>query len=415
MPHRPLNYGRQCVDEDDVAAVVRVLESDFLTQGPTVERFEDAIAERVGVKHAVAFANATAALHGAAAACEIGPGDVGVTQAITFCASANMFLYCGGEAAFCDVDEQTLNCDPASLAATIERIEADGRKVKAVTPVHMGGLSVKEREIRDAAGSRLVIEDASHALGATYEDGKPIGSCAHADIAVFSFHPVKPITTGEGGIATTNDPALAKRLRMFRNHGIEKAAASFQAAQGDEADGDGPWYYEQQTLGYNYRLSDLHAALGLSQLGKLDDFTARRRHLAERYDAAFAGSEAVRPLQADPSWRARSAHHLYTVAVNFETSGTDRRAVMNTLRASGIGTQVHYIPVYRHPYYRARYGLRFEDFPQAERYYASALTLPLHPGMAEEDVDRVVTALSDALAADNRDRQIGGKPQPAGV
>ena len=415
MSRQPLNYGRQCVGEDDVAAVVQVLNSDFLTQGPTVERFEDAIAERVGARHAVAFANATAALHGAAAACGIGPGDVGVTQAVTFCASANMFLYCGGEAAFCDVEENTLNCDPASLAATIERIEGEGRKVKAVTPVHMGGLSVREREIRDAAGERLLIEDASHALGAAYEDGRPIGSCAHSDIAVFSFHPVKPITAGEGGIATTNDPTLAKRLRMFRNHGIEKAASCFQAAQEGAAGGDAPWYYEQQTLGYNYRLSDLHAALGLSQLGKLDGFIARRRRLAQRYDAAFANSDAVGPLQAEPSWRARSAHHLYTVAVNFETAGTDRRTVMNSLRAGGIGTQVHYIPVYRHPYYRGRYGVRFEDFPQAERYYASALTLPLHPGMEDEDVDRVVTALSDALARDNRDRRIDGRSRSAGV
>lgn len=395
MPGRPLNYGRQSIDDDDISAVIDVLKSDFLTQGPTAERFENAIAERVGAKHAVAFANATAALHGAAYAVGIGPGDVGVTQAITFCASANMFLYCGGDAAFCDIDADTLNCDPNSLADAIESIEAQGRPVKAIAPVHMGGLSAGAPEIKKIAGHRPVIEDASHALGATYEDGNPIGSCAHSDITVFSFHPVKPITTGEGGIATTNDPVLAKRMQMLRNHGIEKAADAFQSATDD--DSAAPWYYEQQTLGYNYRLSDLHAALGLSQLAKLERFIGRRRHLAALYDKAFAADDIVSPLQAEPVWRARSAHHIYPVAIEFEKTGTTRQAVMNALRKDGIGTQVHYIPVYRHPYYRARYGENFTGCPNAEHYYATALTLPLFPDMNDSDVDRVVTAIRKAL------------------
>lgn len=396
MPRRPLNYGRQSIDDDDISAVVDVLKSDFLTQGPTVERFERAIADRVGARHAIAFANATAALHGAASAVGIGPGDVGVTQAITFCASANMFLYCGGDAAFCDIDAETLNCDPASLADTIESMEAQGRPVKAIAPVHMGGLSAGALEIKKIAEHRPVIEDASHALGATYEDGSPIGSCAHSDITVFSFHPVKPITTGEGGIATTNDPALAKKMQMLRNHGIEKAAGDFQAPATDD-DTAGPWYYEQQTLGYNYRLSDLHAALGLSQLGKLESFITRRRHLAGLYDEALASDAIVSPLQAEPAWRSRSAHHICPVAIDFEKAGTTRRAVMDALRKDGIGTQVHYIPVYRHPYYRARYGENFAGCPNAEHYYATALTLPLFPDMDDSDVDRVVVALRKAL------------------
>jgi dTDP-4-amino-4,6-dideoxygalactose transaminase len=305
-----------------------------------------------------------------------------------------MFRYCGGEVAFCDVDPETVGCDPASLAATIAREERAGRRVKAVVPVHMGGLSVDAKAIRAAAGSRYVIEDASHALGADDDEGIPVGRCTYADISVFSFHPVKPITSGEGGVAATNDDALADRLRLFRNHGIEKRAERLRCAADEEAsDGVGPWYYEQQELGYNYRMSDLHAALGLSQMGKLDAFIRRRRALAQRYDAALRGFNRVAPLQADAGWRARSSHHLYLVSIDFAAAGITRRDAMQALQADGVWTQVHYIPVYRQPYYRARYGLRFADFPNAERYYANALTLPLHPGMSDEDVDHVVASL----------------------
>lgn len=403
MAPRPLHYGRQLVDEDDIAAVVEVLKSDFLTQGPVVERFERAIAKRVGAAHVVAFANATAALHGAASVCGVGPGDVGITQAITFCASANVFHYCGGGVAFCDIDPDTVGCDPRSLAATIDREESAGRRVKAVVPVHMGGLSTNGKAIREVAGSRFIIEDASHALGASDDDGQPVGCCAYADISVFSFHPVKPVTSGEGGVAATNDAALAERLRRFRNHGIEKTADHFRFAEAEDGTTDvGPWYYEQQELGYNYRLSDLHAALGLSQMGKLDTFVRRRRELAARYDAAFQEFNQVTPLQADMAWRERSSHHLYLVAIDFSAVGISRCDVMRALQADGIWTQVHYIPVYRHPYYRARYDLSFADFPNAERYYANALTLPLHPGMTEEDVDHVVAALRRAVGSSSK-------------
>jgi perosamine synthetase len=363
-----------------------------------VEQFERAIAERVGAAHVVAFANATAALHGAASACGVGPGDVGVTQAITFCASANMFRYCGGDVAFCDIYPDTVGCDPRSLAMTIEREEAAGRRVKAVVPVHMGGLSTNAKAIREAAGSRFIIEDASHALGASDDEGRPVGSCAHADISVFSFHPVKPITSGEGGVAATNDASLADRLRLFRNHGIEKRPDRFTGIEArDGTVAIGPWYYEQQELGYNYRLSDLHAALGLSQLAKLDTFIQWRRELAARYDVAFATFSDVRPLQAESAWRARSSHHLYLVMIDFAALGISRRDVMGALQADGVWTQVHYIPVYRQPYYQTRNGLRLADFPNAERYYGNALTLPLHPGMTNDDVDYVVASLRRAI------------------
>jgi len=398
MARRPLHYGRQVVDSEDIAAVVEVLKSDFLTQGPVVARFEHAVADRVGAAHAVAFANATGALHASANACGIGPGDVGITQAITFCASANVFRHCGGEVAFCDIDGDSIGCDPKALATVIAREESAGRQVKAVMPVHMGGLSANSKAIREVAGSRFIIEDASHALGAADENGRPVGCCDHADISVFSFHPVKPITSGEGGIATTNDAALAERLRLFRNHGIEKEADNFRFAETEDAAGDvGPWYYEQQQLGYNYRLSDVHAALGLSQMGKLNAFVQRRRALAARYDSAFRDCVQIASLQANAAWRKQSSHHLYLVAIDFEAIAISRREVMRALQAEEIWTQVHYIPVYRHPYYRDRYDLCFDDFPVAERYYANTLTLPLHPGMTDADVDHVVAALGRAL------------------
>jgi len=398
MVRRPLHYGCQVVDGDDIAAVINVLKSDFLTQGPVVGGFERAVAERVGAAHAVAFSNATGALHAAANACGIAPGDVGVTQAITFCASANIFRYCGGEVAFCDIEPDTIGCDPKALATAIAREESAGRQVKAVVPVHMGGLSVNGKAIREVSGSRFIIEDASHALGATDENGRPVGCCDYADISVFSFHPVKPITSGEGGIATTNDAALADRLRLFRNHGIEKSANNFRFSEVEDGTRDvGPWYYEQQQLGYNYRLSDVHAALGLSQMGKLDTFVQRRRELAARYDNAFRELAQITPLQANAAWRKQSSHHLYLVAIDFAAIGISRPAVMQALQAEEVWTQVHYIPVYRHPYYRERYDLCFADFPNAEHYYANTLTLPLHPGMADEDVDHVVAALGRAL------------------
>jgi dTDP-4-amino-4,6-dideoxygalactose transaminase len=244
-------------------------------------------------------------------------------------------------------------------------------------------------EIRKAAGGRFVVEDASHAFGAVEEGGEATGACAHSDIAVFSFHPVKPVTTGEGGVAATNDGALARRLRAARNHGIERDAAEFVAAGPD----DGAWYYEQQDLGFNYRLSELHAALGLSQLGKLPRFAERRRALAAEYDRMLAGQAHIRPLQSQPDFRRRSAHHLYLVEIDFQAIGTTRAAFMTALQAEGIWTQVHYIPVYRHPYYRRRLGEDFSAFANAEAYYARALTLPLHPGMSESDVARVTGAI----------------------
>lgn len=374
-----LNYGRHSVDQQDIDAVVSVLRSDFLTQGPAVPRFEDAVKELVGAKHAIAFANGTAALHGAAWAAGAKAGDIGITQAITFCATANALRYCGADVAFADIDFTSVNMSPAALTETIGMLRQRGHEPKIVMPVHMGGLSVDAAGLRAAAGDAIVIEDAAHSIGGSYDDGRPVGSGAHADISIFSFHPVKPITTAEGGIAVTNDATLAARMLRLRNHGIERDSALLQNGE------TGPWYYEQQDLGYNYRLSDIHAALGASQLTRLAAFTARRRALAAHYDAAFQNLPAIMPLQSNPDWRGRSAHHLYLVHIDYEALSVTRAEFMHRLKQQGIGTQVHYIPVYEHPYYVANPPVLVPDLPQTQRYYRGALSLPFFPAMTDDD------------------------------
>ncbi|MEQ8390872.1 MAG: UDP-4-amino-4,6-dideoxy-N-acetyl-beta-L-altrosamine transaminase [Thalassospira sp.] len=396
MSQKRLNYGRHSVHEAEIQAVVRVLTSDFLTQGPMVEKFEQEVCRLTGAKHAVAFSSGTAALHGAAWAAGVSAGDVGVTQAITFCASANMFRYCGANVAFTDIDDDTLNMCPDSLEETLSSVENLGSIVKVVVPVHMAGVSCRADEIRKVASKQIVIEDASHSFGATYEDGQMIGCGAYSDITVFSFHPVKPITTGEGGIAVTNDSEFASRLRLMRSHGIERSAGLFLNPIEDQGgDLPGSWYYEQQCLGYNYRMSDIHAALGLAQLDRLTSFAKKRKDLALAYDVAFEAHPFVKPLQALKDLRVRSANHLYAIMVDFDQIGMDRVAVMENLKGKGIWTQVHYIPVYRHPYYKQLYpNLQMTDFSRSERYYSHALTLPLFPEMDNKDVCRVVDALS---------------------
>lgn len=388
--NRFLGYGRQVVEEDDIAAVVAVLRGDYLTQGPSVERFEAALAERVGARHAVAMSSATAALHVAGLAAGMGAGDWGLTSTLTFVASANASLYCGGEAMLADVDPGHLGLTAAGVRAALAARPA----VKTVTPVHFGGLAAEPAEIHAAAAGRVVIEDASHSLGGSYADGRPVGCCAHSDMAVFSFHPVKPITTGEGGAVVTNDDELARRLRLLRNHGIERDPARFvdreAAFDGDQAR---PWYYEQQALGFNYRMTDLQAALGLSQLAKLERFRNRRHAIALHYDAAFAGLPAIRLPQSDPADRARSGHHLYVVEIDFAAIGLDRAAFMARLRTARVGSQVHYIPVHRQPWHRDRYRHDRAAFPVAEAYYRRCLSLPLHPGLTDDDVEHVVATV----------------------
>jgi perosamine synthetase len=390
LTDRFLNYGRQKIDADDIDAVVQVLNGDFLTQGPTVERFELALAEKVGAKYAVAVSSGTAALHIACMAAGMSPNDIGITSTLTFVASANAFLYCGGSVQLTDIDADTLNMSPELLRAHIE----SDPSIKAVIPVHFGGLVAGSVEIRKAVGNRIVIEDASHSLGGYYEDGKPVGSCAHSDMTIFSFHPVKPITTGEGGAVTTNDEKLYRKLKAFSNHGIERSEENFSnQALAFENGKKNKWYYEQQELGFNYRLSDIHAVLGLSQLNKLDVFIDRRRKIALTYDEAFSDIRFIHRPQSRPEYRERSAHHLYIVEIDFQELGISRGQFLDQLLAFNVGAQVHYIPVHRQPYHQNHGQFQASDFPVAESYFSKCLSLPLHAGMDDSEIDRVINAI----------------------
>ncbi|MDP2431757.1 MAG: UDP-4-amino-4,6-dideoxy-N-acetyl-beta-L-altrosamine transaminase [Pseudomonadota bacterium] len=381
-------YGRQDIRDEDVAAVEAVLRSDWLTQGPIVPRFEEAVAARCGAGHAVAVNSATSALHLACLALDLKPGDTLWTTPNTFVASANCGRYCGASVDFVDIEQNSLNLDPAALTAKLERAEKAGALPKIVVAVDFAGLSCEMAAIRalaDRYGFR-VIEDASHAIGGRYQ-GEAIGNCRHADITVFSFHPVKIITTGEGGMALCNDAELAERMARLRSHGIQRDVTT-QAAEG-------PWYYEQTELGFNYRMTDMQAALGLSQLARLDDYVAARRRLADRYDRLLAGLPLQTPRR---DAAAESVWHLYVIRLDDAVlARPGRRAVFEHLRAAGIGVNVHYIPVHLQPDYR-RLGFAPGYFPVAEDYYARAITLPLYPGLSDAEQDRVVAELKEALA-----------------
>jgi UDP-4-amino-4,6-dideoxy-N-acetyl-beta-L-altrosamine transaminase len=386
-------YGKHYLDESDIQAVVNVLRSGALTQGPAVDRFEQAIAQYVGAKYAVAVASGTAGLHLAAVAAGAGPGRTLVTSPITFVASSNASLYAGGDVAFCDVDEGTVNMSPEALRGVLARTP----QAKVIMPVHFAGLPCAMKEIRqlaDQAGA-AVVEDAAHALGATYEDGSRVGCCAHSLCTVLSFHPVKAIAAGEGGMITTNDEPTYRRLLRLRSHGINKLDDEFQRP--DQAFTDGvrnPWYYEMQELGYHFRITDIQCELALSQYRKLDRFLARRRELVQAYDRAFAGMKHLRPAQA--TGRDRSGHHIYVVRIDFKAAGTTRAQLMNSLRGRDIGTQVHYIPVPAQPHYR-KLGFRPQDYPQAQAYYESALTIPLYYGLSDQQQRHVVATLQELV------------------
>ncbi len=386
MPEALLPYGRQTIEDDDIAAVAEALRSDFLTTGPRVEAFESAFAARVGARHAVACANGTAALHLAMLALKIGPGDVCIAPSITFLATANCARYVGAEVVFADVDPHSGLMTPASLKAALDRLE--GRRLGAVLPVHLRG-DVAElpalQALAEAAGGTLV-EDAPHALGSTMRFAgvaETVGDVRHSAMATFSFHPVKTIATGEGGMVVTNDAALAERLRILRSHGMVRPA------------GAEPWWYEMAEPGYNYRLPDVLCALGLSQLAKLDRFADRRRALSARYRAGLSALAPTVEIATSPPW-SEPVLHLMTVLIDFRGLGRERLTVVEALRARGVGTQVHYIPVHRQPYYRDRYG--DHDLPGADAWYDRCLSLPLYPSMAEADVDRVVEALGAILS-----------------
>lgn len=377
-------YGRQDITPQDIDAVVETLRSDFLTQGPAVPQFERTVADHVGATHGVAVNSATSALHIACLALGLGPGDWLWTSPVTFVASANCALYCGARVDFVDIDPATCNMSVAALERKLEAAQREDRLPKIVVPVHLCGQSCDMAGIADLSrryGFRI-IEDASHAIGGSYRNGK-VGDGRYADVTVFSFHPVKIVTTGEGGMAMTNDPALAAQMGLLRSHGITRETALMRR------DPDGPWAYDQIELGYNYRITDLQAALGISQMGRIDAYVDRRRALAARYDMRLAGLPLATIAQLTD---AVSAFHLYPVRVD---AGI-RRRVFEDLRAAGIGVNVHYIPVHLQPWYRAM-GFEPGDFPEAERYYAEAISLPLYPTMTEAQQDEVVAALRKAL------------------
>lgn len=378
-------YGRQQITPADLDAVAQVLQSDFLTQGPTVPRFEAAVAAQAGAAHAVAVNSATSALHIACAALDLGPGDRLWTVPNTFVASANCALYCGATVDFVDIDPLRWTMCPEALAEKLEAAAAAGALPKVIVPVHLCGQSADMAAIGALArrhGVR-VIEDASHSIGASH-DGAPVGACTQSDICVFSFHPVKIVTTGEGGMALTNDPGLAARMARLRSHGITRDPAEMTHPP------DGPWYYQQIELGWNYRMTDIAAALGLSQIGRLGALVDQRNALAERYDRLLDGLPLQRPARIPGS---RSSFHLYVVRLH---DTARHRAVFEGMRAAGIGVNLHYIPVHLQPFYR-QFGFKPGDFPQSEAYYASAISLPIFPDLSEADQDRVVAALRDLL------------------
>jgi perosamine synthetase len=387
-------YGRHHIDDEDVQAVADVLRSGLLTQGPAVEAFEQAIAKYVGAKYAVAVASGTAALHLAAIVAGVGPSKALVTSPITFVASANAALYVRGKPLFADIDPATINMSPRHFEDVLRR----NPDIGAVVPVHYAGLPCDMPAIQAAADAvgAVVIEDAAHALGAQYPDGKRVGCCAHSRMTVFSFHPVKAIAAGEGGMITTNDEPTYRRLLRLRSHGINKLDDPLQCPEQATTDGlINPWYYEMQEIGFHYRISDIQCGLALSQFTKLEKFLARRRLLAARYDEAFTGMRACRPAQT--LGRDRSGHHLYPLRIDFAALGVSRAQIMLALREQNIITQVHYLPVPAHPCYR-RLGLEPASYPNAAEYYRQALTIPLFYDLTDEQQEYIITTLKSLLA-----------------
>jgi UDP-4-amino-4,6-dideoxy-N-acetyl-beta-L-altrosamine transaminase len=381
-------YGRQDITQQDIDAVVAVLQSDYLTQGPCVPAFEAAVARHVGAAHAVAVNSATSALHIACLALGLGPGDWLWTTPITFVASANCGLYCGARVDFVDIDPRTYNLCPLALERKLIAAQAAGRLPKVLVAVHLCGQPCDVAAIH-ALGQRFgfqIIEDASHAIGGKYQ-GEFIGNCRYSDITVFSFHPVKIVTTAEGGIAVTNDARLAEKMALSRSHGITRDPGQMTHPA------DGPWYYQQIDLGFNYRMTELQAALGVSQMERLDQYVARRHQLAARYDSLFAALPVTRPWQHPDSY---SGLHLYVIRLQLEQISKTHLQVFESLRQQGIGVHLHYIPVHLQPYYQAM-GFKAGDYPEAERYYAEAISLPMFQTMTLAQQDEVSVALSNAL------------------
>ena len=381
-------YGRQDVTQADIDAVIEVLKSDFLTQGPVLPKFEGTLCSKVGSRYATAMNSATSALHLSCLALGLEKGGLLWTSPISFVASANCGLYCGAEVDFVDVDPRTYNMSVESLTEKLELAESRSTLPDVVVPVHMCGQSCEMGEIKKLSGrfGFKVIEDASHAVGAKYKN-EAVGNCKNSDITVFSFHPVKIITSAEGGMALTNDESLMEKMSLLRSHGITRNPSEMTHEP------DGPWYYQQTDLGYNYRMTDVQAALGLSQVSRLDEYVKRRNVLAERYDGLLAGFPLDTPWQHPDCY---SSYHLYVIRLNLDAMGASHREVFEFMRKEGIGVNLHYIPIYTQPWYRNRTSIH-GPFPEAEKYYREAITLPLFPKMTFEQQDAVIDALSRAV------------------
>ncbi|GLS03842.1 UDP-4-amino-4,6-dideoxy-N-acetyl-beta-L-altrosami ne transaminase [Chitiniphilus shinanonensis] len=373
-------YGRQWLDQDDERAVLDTLRSDYLTQGPRIAEFEQALCDYTGARYCVVVASGTAALHLAVAALELPAGSEGITSTNTFTATANSMAYCGVKPVFADIDPVSYNIDPASIAARITPA------TRLLSPVHFAGQPAEMEAIAALAREHglKVIEDAAHAIGSRYRDGSPVGNCRHSDATIFSFHPVKTLTTGEGGAVMTNDETLYRRMLLLRTHGITKEPALLTQQPG-------PWYYEMHALGWHYRMTDMQAALGVSQLKKLDRFAARRREIVARYNTLLAGLPWLgTPVEADG---VSSCFHLYVPRIDFAALGLTRAQAMQRLLDLGVGSQVHYIPVHTQPWYRETYGYGPGDCPVAEAYYEQCLSLPLYPALTDDEVATVAAAV----------------------
>jgi len=385
-----IRYGQQDITQDDIDAVIGVLKSVNLTQGPNIPAFEQAVLAETGAGHAVAVNSATSALHIACLALDLGPGDWLWTTPNTFVASANCALYCGARVDFVDIDPRTWNLCPERLEEKLIQAEKDGRLPKIVVPVHLTGQPCNMAKIH-ALGQKYgfrIIEDASHAIGGRYK-GEPIGNCRYSDITVFSFHPVKIITTAEGGMALTNDDGLATRLGLLRSHGITRDADLMTKEM------EGPWYYQQVDLGYNYRMTDMQAVLGVSQMTRLHRYVTRRHEIAERYNRLLADLPVTLPWQHPDSY---SAWHLYVIRLQLDRIKASHREIFEAMRARDIMVNLHYIPVHTQPWYR-KMGFRDGDFPQAEQYYREAISIPMHPSLTDAEQDLVVDALREAIGA----------------
>ncbi|TGL45849.1 UDP-4-amino-4,6-dideoxy-N-acetyl-beta-L-altrosamine transaminase [Leptospira perdikensis] len=386
---KQIPYGRHFIDQTDIDSVLEVLNSDFLTQGPQVPAFEKAVCEYVSAKHAIAVNSATSALHLACIALGVGKGDYVWTSPISFVASSNCALYCGADVDFVDIDSKSYNMSVDRLREKLEKAKAENKLPKVVIPVHFSGQSCDMEKIAALAKEYnfRVIEDASHAIGGSYLNEK-VGNCKYSDVTIFSFHPVKIITTGEGGMCTTNDSEIANLIYRLRSHGITRNPKEMTEQP------DGPWYYQQIDLGFNYRMNDIQAALGVSQLKRLDTIVEKRHKVREYYDKILKDVGVVLPEQMD---YAKSSLHLYVIQVIEKEMNADRKEIFERLRVSGILVNVHYIPIYRQPYYQKKYGFKYSDFPEAEKYYSNTISIPIYPELNQEDQDRVKDAMSKPI------------------